>query len=254
MIGKKYSRLIVLKRAGTDKHGNREWLCGCECGNETIVTTGSLNSENTKSCGCLARETAQNKHGANLLGKRFGRLTVIERLSNNQYRERRWRSVCDCGGYATSTSSSLKSGQSKSCGCYQREVAKKLGRKNVGENNPMYGTVGEKSPNWKPELTEEDRLARRSDPEYNKWRTSVFERDGYTCQICGNDTGGMLNAHHLNGYNWDVKNRHNIKNGITLCVDCHSDFHKVYGKGDNTKEQFKEYLKEHPEALMSMRY
>lgn len=77
-------------------------------------------------------------------------------------------------------------------------------------------------------------------PENRVFIKTVMERDEYTCQICYK-TGGSLAVHHLNGYNWDIKNRYNPDNGITLCEDCHRDFHKVYGKGNNTKEQFDEY-------------
>lgn len=55
--------------------------------------------------------------------------------------------------------------------------------------------------------------------------------------------GGNLVAHHLNGYNWDVENRFNLDNGITLCEDCHIEFHRIYGFGNNTKKQF-EYFRD----------
>lgn len=34
------------------KQHYKQYLCQCDCGNKTVVTTGSLTSENTKSCGC----------------------------------------------------------------------------------------------------------------------------------------------------------------------------------------------------------
>lgn len=48
--------------------------------------------------------------------------------------------------------------------------------------------------------------------------------------------------HHINGYNWDIKNRTNVDNGITLNTEVHKKFHKIYGKGNNTKEQFIEFI------------
>lgn len=103
--------------------------------------------------------------------------------------------------------------------------------------------VGENSPSWNPFLTDEDRQKRRNIPGYFDFIDGVMKRDNYTCNICEKYSkwGAGLNAHHLNSYDWDKKNRTNIDNGITLCKDCHKDFHTKYGYGKNTKEQFKEY-------------
>ena len=66
----------------------------------------------------------------------------------------------------------------------------------------------------------------RNFPEYDNWRTSVFERDSYTCQKCGK-IGGELNAHHIKSYSGHKKLRLDIDNGITLCASpCHKKEHK----------------------------
>jgi hypothetical protein len=54
--GKKFNRLIVIRECGLDKHGNRLWLCKCDCGNETKVSSYNLKSGRVKSCGCYAKE------------------------------------------------------------------------------------------------------------------------------------------------------------------------------------------------------
>ena len=51
--GKKYSRLTVLQRAGTNNAHQATWLCRCDCGKETVVAGHSLRRGFTKSCGCL---------------------------------------------------------------------------------------------------------------------------------------------------------------------------------------------------------
>ena len=55
------------------------------------------------------------------------------------------------------------------------------------------------------------------------------------------EDGVNLNAHHLNGWNAFPEQRFDLDNGVTLCTDCHKDFHSQYGYGDNTREQFNEY-------------
>jgi len=103
---------------------------------------------------------------------------------------------------------------------------------------------GENSPHWNPELTDKERYERRKYPEYKEWRTKVYERDNYTCQCCGDNKGHNLVAHHLNSHDWAKSERTDVDNGLTLCDVCHTDYHNIYGYGDNTKEQFDEYLEE----------
>ncbi len=58
MIGKRFGRLVVSSRAGSTAHGKKLWLCICDCGNQSHVTTGHLNSKTTVSCGCWKKEMA----------------------------------------------------------------------------------------------------------------------------------------------------------------------------------------------------
>ena len=60
-----------------------------------------------------------------LLGQRFGRLTVIERMPNNQRRQAVWKCICDCGKEVIVEAGHLRSGHTQSCGCYGREQATK---------------------------------------------------------------------------------------------------------------------------------
>ena len=58
-----------------------------------------------------------------LLGKRFGRLTVIERMPNNKRHQAVWKCLCDCGKEVIVASGHLRSGHSQSCGCLAHERA-----------------------------------------------------------------------------------------------------------------------------------
>ncbi len=55
----------------------------------------------------------------NLVGKRFGKLTVIQE-TDIKYSKHRWLCKCDCGGFTTASTSNLKSGHSTTCGCYRK--------------------------------------------------------------------------------------------------------------------------------------
>ncbi len=69
IIGKRFGKLIVLERnfsKPSKSYYATHWTCKCDCGKTTSVHRSSLISGNTKSCGCLAIETARKlstKHG-----------------------------------------------------------------------------------------------------------------------------------------------------------------------------------------------
>lgn len=66
IIGKRVGRLTVLEEVGRDKWRSVLWKCKCDCGNKTIVCSGSLKSGNTKSCGCLQKErSSETNKGEN---------------------------------------------------------------------------------------------------------------------------------------------------------------------------------------------
>lgn len=58
-----------------------------------------------------------------LKGKRFGRLTVIEKAGNSPSRCIRWLCKCDCGNECMPESRNLLNGSIQSCRCYQKEKA-----------------------------------------------------------------------------------------------------------------------------------
>ena len=62
----------------------------------------------------------------NLSGKKFGRLTAIERVSPISLQTAFcvwWRCQCECGQIVSVSAGSLRSGKTKSCGCLRREVS-----------------------------------------------------------------------------------------------------------------------------------
>ena len=67
----------------------------------------------------------------NLIGLRFGKLTVKKRAPNRRYtRGRVWECLCDCGNYVYPTSNRLTAGRAVSCGrCTKNNlIGKKFGR------------------------------------------------------------------------------------------------------------------------------
>lgn len=56
LTGEKFGRLTVIRRVESNRKGNTQWLCLCDCGNETVAVGYTLKNGNKKSCGCLQRE------------------------------------------------------------------------------------------------------------------------------------------------------------------------------------------------------
>lgn len=101
--GKKYGRLTAVKDVGRDKFRNRLWLCVCECGRETIVTSTQLCRGKTRSCGCLKDDVlkARNSHGhgaskTNLYSVWASMKQRCENPKNKRYRDYGGRGIHLC--------------------------------------------------------------------------------------------------------------------------------------------------------------
>jgi len=100
------------------QNGHIMWHCQCECGNEIDVISSSLTSGNTQSCGCLKKENAYFvQYKKNLVGQKFGKLTVLEETNKREYEKVIWKCKCDCGNIVYLNTGRLKSGNDISCGC-----------------------------------------------------------------------------------------------------------------------------------------
>lgn len=60
-----------------------------------------------------------------LIGKKFGKLTVIEKTTKKKWNTFLYKCKCDCGNEALATGSDLKRKNTQSCGCIQRDAARK---------------------------------------------------------------------------------------------------------------------------------
>lgn len=103
LVGRKFGKLLVIKRVENNKHNQAMWECLCECGNRSFASSASLVSGNTKSCGCLRKEITQKRSQTH--GKRESRLYTIwagiknrcycKTASNYKYYGGRGITVCD---------------------------------------------------------------------------------------------------------------------------------------------------------------
>lgn len=74
-----------------------------------------------------------------LTGKKFNRLTVLELAERNSSGQIQWKCRCNCGNIIFATTTYLKSGHTKSCGCLNKEKAsKRLKSKKFVESRNNY--------------------------------------------------------------------------------------------------------------------
>lgn len=123
LTGERFGKLSVLKRCPQNSPSGATWICQCDCGKIKVVPGSNLRSGNTKSCGCakgkLAMETKMENGymPPNLIGRKFGRLTVIEKSKQRNGKNPIWLCVCDCGKEREIIQENLLNGHTKSCGC-----------------------------------------------------------------------------------------------------------------------------------------
>ena len=123
LTGKRFERLIVLERdKSVNSNKGAYWLCKCDCGNIKSISSHSLRQGLTKSCGCLNKEIiSQQKVISDMIGEKFGNLTVIERaethITAGGQKKIMWLCKCDCGNITIAQGGNLRSGNTTNCGC-----------------------------------------------------------------------------------------------------------------------------------------
>lgn len=110
-VGETYNGVKLLADLGCDKGHMRRYLCLCPiCNKEFIIRREYIGK--TRHC--------KDCNTPNLIGMRFGLLTVIEKDNIKKGTGSYWKCKCDCGGYITTSARCLKTGDTKSCGCLFR--------------------------------------------------------------------------------------------------------------------------------------
>lgn len=207
------------------RHSEEKLQVRCECGKEYEVTLVSFKNSKHKKCvdcvGKIVRKQHQlsykdvdkylKDNGCKLLSKDY----------NNMHEDIIF--IAKCGHEHKTSLDSFKRSKHKKCPkCTNKCMS------------------GENAYNWNGGYDNEKTKFRKT-YEFKQFVKKVLKRDNYKCTICGYKNG-RLNVHHLDGYNWCEGKRTSIDNGVTLCKDCHEEFHTKYGRGDNTKSQFIEWI------------
>lgn len=119
------------------------------------------------------------------------------------------------------------------------KTRKKLSERATGRKGSLKGVYGEKHPAFKGTPA---RDFHNPSTDYYIWREAVRKRCGRICFVTKSKKD--LVVHHLYGWNAYPELRYDITNGIVITKHVHKEFHDKYGYGNNTKEQFIEFLQE----------
>ena len=94
--------------------------------------------------------------------------------------------------------------------------------------HPKTQTCGKKcNKKWyNQRLKSEENKRYRDKHNFGGNRDKVLERDGYKCQMCGQDEKSDLIVHHKDGLGRGSKKKNNnMENLVTLCNFCHGEVH-----------------------------
>lgn len=164
------------------------------------------------------RALANKARMIDVTGQTFNRLTATEKNIKSG-----WNCICICGNKLFGIPlDKLKSGNTKSCGCLQKEKASASITKILHSKRKAAG------------LTCSDKLSDVRQIERAKFkptRDACFTRDSYTCVWCST-VGGDLNAHHLSPWTTHPELRFEISNVVTLCRTCHYAAHSYNYHGE----------------------
>ena len=247
--GMRFGRWLVIDYSNrTSSDGYPYWKCKCDCGTVRDVHERSLVRGRSISCGCSRKgvfkpKVSRSDKDALMIGKRFGRWTVIARADDyvikTGERYDQWRCVCDCGTKRVVLGANLTSGKSASCGCLKDELAK---TRNIGNRvEPKYTTLS-------IPLSIKDmlRVVNGNDVEINEqtlksaveemfpyyWQKKVRDEqttirrygnvENIICNKCGKQA--KLDMHHVipvSSYGGNEPN-----NIMWLCNDCHKEIER----------------------------
>lgn len=92
IAGHKFGRLMAVRVSPGNGERMIKWLCICECGNEKIISRINLRSGDTRSCGCLEKESKGNSlltHSHTSKGRQSSEYmswyAMIQRCTNSKH-------------------------------------------------------------------------------------------------------------------------------------------------------------------------
>lgn len=134
LTGRQFGEWTVLKKDLNPPGGY--YICKCSCGTiKRISASGLVRGESTR-----CRECAVASRRIPMIGKKFGKLTILEQASKEQINQHGAYYICkcECGNTAIARGCDLRKGYIISCGCQRTSYGEEIIKNILNENNISY--------------------------------------------------------------------------------------------------------------------
>lgn len=225
--GTKIGRLNILQKVVLDKTYNGKprkasyYYAWCDCEkdlpmekrNVRLYSQALLRKGNTKSCGCLRKETSYKTMFKDISNQKFNYLTAIKPITKNHNGGNiTWLCKCDCGNMIETKGGRLISGNTKSCGkcnLIRTSFGEEKVRNILKENNIEF----EEQYKYDDLFFKDDRYKLKFDFYVNN--EYLIEYDGEQHYRMSEHWGGEESLKYLQQCD-NIKNEYCRKNGIPL--------------------------------------
>ena len=262
LTGMRFGRLTVIERAENDKRNHAMWICQCDCGNITRpIRSSHLRDGSIQSCGCLQKEVASDTTKKLWQDEEYRQMKIDKtkkQWENEEFRQMHRDIMRDI---------TKKLWQDEEFRQMRSDITRKQSKERWQDEEYRNKLSGENRYNWQGGITPISMYLRGLNRE---WFDKCKQECNYTCQLTGKQ--GQLHTHHLYAFSFivlDAHNTHNIEikeqvkdytdeelklledyvadwhkdnsNAVVLSEEAHKLFHSIYGKGNNTPEQYEEF-------------
>lgn len=219
LIGKRFGYLTVVSLY-ENKSKEPKWVCLCDCGGTLIANAYGLVAGRTTCCG---------PNHFDMIGRVFGKLTVIKRMENSKgNNNRRWLCKCTCGEKKIATTTYLKNGKTSHCGCSKK--AKYVDR-TIPAINILIGSY--------------KRISKIKNREFILSREQFIDITSSNCHYCGeppnktieDNLRGNKSYYTYNGIDRkDSSKGYTPENSLPCCTKCN------FVKGSTSYDLFKQWI------------
>jgi len=195
--------------------------------NTGLETDASFGYDEYLTKGCVMTENRKRRNDIiDMRGQKIGMLTVIDIHERHpRVRGASWLCLCECGNNCIRTTSHLREGRNKSCGCLRERTIENTGI------NILMGMYTRRA--WKNHHV------------FNLSREVFYKLIKGKCFYCGTEPRQVLKRNKTNlvqiVYNGidriDSTKAYNPSNCVSCCKYCN------FGKSDLTVDEFKAHIK-----------